>query len=90
MTQPLSRPEALPGQTYRVHWPDSEDAPCKDANETLMQHGADVLRECIEAAEPYPITGLHRMTVSPSSSKSRRSTPWVEGCCGPMLMIIVS
>ncbi|HEX2151309.1 MAG TPA: ribonucleoside reductase, partial [Stellaceae bacterium] len=24
MTQPLSRPEALPGQTYRVHWPDSE------------------------------------------------------------------
>ncbi len=26
MTQPLSRPEALPGQTYRVHWPDSEHA----------------------------------------------------------------
>jgi ribonucleoside-diphosphate reductase alpha chain len=24
MTQPLSRPEALPGQTYRLHWPDSE------------------------------------------------------------------
>ena len=34
--------------------------------------------------------GVHLMTVSPSSSSSRRSTPWVEGCCGPMLMIIVS
>ncbi|MGD9615546.1 MAG: LAGLIDADG family homing endonuclease [Alphaproteobacteria bacterium] len=26
MTQPLSRPEALPGRTYRLHWPDSEHA----------------------------------------------------------------
>src|SRR5438067_7517210 len=38
----------------------------------------------------YPITGLHPRTVSPSSSSTSRSTPWVEGCCGPMLMIIVS
>ncbi len=44
---------------WRVRWPDSGDAPCKDANETLLRHGADVLRECIEAAEPYPIAGLH-------------------------------
>ena len=36
------------------------------------------------------MTGLHRTTYSPSSSSSRRSTPCVEGCCGPMLMIIVS
>ena len=34
--------------------------------------------------------GLVRSTVSPSSSSIRRSTPWVDGCCGPMLMIIVS
>ena len=34
--------------------------------------------------------GLERSTVSPSSSIMMRSTPWVEGCCGPMLMIIVS
>ena len=33
--------------------------------------------------------GLVRSTVSPSSSSMRRSTPWVLGCCGPMLMIIV-
>src|SRR5438132_10883006 len=26
MTQPLSRPEALPGQTYKLNWPDSEHA----------------------------------------------------------------
>jgi len=45
----------------RVRWPDSEDAPCKDANEALLQHGPDVLRECIEQAEPYPIAGLHRV-----------------------------
>ena len=26
MTQPLNRPEALPGQTYKLRWPDSEHA----------------------------------------------------------------
>ena len=26
MTQPLDRPEALPGQTYKVRWPDSDHA----------------------------------------------------------------
>ncbi len=30
------------------------------------------------------------MTSSPLSSTTRRSTPWVEGCWGPMLMIITS
>jgi twinkle protein len=44
---------------WRVRWPDGNDAPCKDANEVLLRHGAGVLRECIEAAEPYPIAGLH-------------------------------
>ena len=33
--------------------------------------------------------GLQRSTVSPYNSSMRRSTPWVLGCCGPMLMIIV-
>jgi twinkle protein len=35
-------------------WPDG----CKDANDVLMQHGADTLRECIEKAEPVPIVGV--------------------------------
>src|SRR5690242_18680807 len=30
--------------------------------------------------------GLQATTTSPSSSNSTRSTPWVLGCCGPMLM----
>ncbi len=25
------------------------------------------------------------VTVSPSSSRMSRRTPWVDGCCGPML-----
>jgi twinkle protein len=44
---------------WRVRWPDAGDASCKDANETLQQHGAGVVGECIENAEPYPIAGLH-------------------------------
>src|SRR6185437_7222775 len=34
--------------------------------------------------------GMHRTTVSPSSSSTRRSTPCVAGCCGPMLMSMCS
>src|SRR6266568_104500 len=34
--------------------------------------------------------GLALTTVSPSSSSATRSTPWVEGCWGPMLRVMVS
>src|SRR6266545_1121839 len=34
--------------------------------------------------------GLALTTVSPSSSSTTRSTPCVEGCCGPMLRVMVS
>src|SRR5258708_29110724 len=34
--------------------------------------------------------GFALTIVSPSSSSTTRSTPWVEGCCGPMLSVIVS
>src|SRR2546423_12242910 len=34
--------------------------------------------------------GMHRTTVSPSSSNTSRSTPCVAGCCGPMLMSMCS
>ena len=37
-----------------------------------------------------PMAGRMWVTVSPSISRMRRSTPWVEGCCGPMLTTIVS
>ena len=36
------------------------------------------------------MTGFERSTVSPSSSSMIRSTPWVDGCWGPRLRIIVS
>ena len=38
----------------------------------------------------YPITGSARVMTSPSSSSTTRSTPCVDGCCGPMLRIISS
>jgi twinkle protein len=37
----------------RVRWPEGT----KDANEVLLKYGRDVLRECVEHAEPYPIEG---------------------------------
>jgi len=43
---------------YRVQWPTVNDAPRKDANEVLSQDGAEVLRECVAQAQPYPIKSL--------------------------------
>src|SRR5580698_2293982 len=34
-----------------------------------------------------PICGSTRATTSPSSSSTKRSTPWAAGCCGPKLMV---
>src|SRR5207247_325666 len=36
------------------------------------------------------MTGSALTISSPSSSRTIRRTPWVEGCCGPMLRIISS
>ena len=38
MTQPLSRPEALPGQSYKLRWPDSEHALYMTIND-IVQDG---------------------------------------------------
>jgi twinkle protein len=46
---------------FQVSFPDLNDFKCKDSNETLVYHGADVLRECIELAKPYPEDGLYRV-----------------------------
>jgi len=40
---------------WRVHWPDGY----KDANEVLVDAGRDALIDCLEAAKPWPISGLH-------------------------------
>lgn len=44
---------------YRVKLPRLGDVQTKDANECLTDHGAEVLRECVALAEPWPIDGLH-------------------------------
>lgn len=38
----------------RVTWPSE----CKDANDVLRSFGAEVLREAIDHAEPYPLAGV--------------------------------
>jgi len=40
---------------FVVDWP----AGCKDACDTLLEHGLDAVQEAVRAAEPYPIEGLN-------------------------------
>ncbi len=40
---------------YRVQWPES----CKDANDALVQLGAEKLQELIESAVPVPLEGVY-------------------------------
>ncbi|MCH8113800.1 MAG: toprim domain-containing protein, partial [Proteobacteria bacterium] len=42
-------------RTWLVDWP----ADCKDANDVLVKYGVEKVRECIEAAKPYPVTGVY-------------------------------
>jgi len=44
---------------FTVKFPTSFDVKCKDANEVLQAHGKEVLGECIDNAEPFPIEGLY-------------------------------
>ena len=46
----------------RVTWPDQNDVQIKDANECLMVHGVDVLRECFEQRIHNPVEGLYGVT----------------------------
>jgi len=46
---------------FRVSFPEMYDIKCKDANETVIQHGADILAECVANAEPYPIDGVYHV-----------------------------
>lgn len=36
-------------------WPDG----CKDANDVLVKHGMNRLKDCIESAQDYPVEGLY-------------------------------
>lgn len=38
----------------RVRFPEG----CKDANEVLIEHGAEALEECLKKAQPFPLEGV--------------------------------
>ena len=42
-----------------VNFPRIDDWQCKDANECLINDGIQVLQECIQYAEEFPVQGLH-------------------------------
>ena len=46
----------------RVTYPTLNDVECKDANECLMQHGIEVLRECFEHRTHNPVDGLYKVS----------------------------
>jgi twinkle protein len=48
---------------WRVQFPNANDIQLKDANEVLVQEGAEVLRECVASAEPWPVDGLFQADV---------------------------
>ena len=43
-----------PERCWRVQWSDG----CKDANDVLLQHGAQALAQCIGEAKPYLLDGV--------------------------------
>jgi twinkle protein len=47
---------------WRIRFPVSGDSQIKDANECLMRFGADGVKDSFDAAEPWPIDGLHSVS----------------------------
>lgn len=42
---------------YTVRWPEG----CKDANDVLVEHGAEALAKIIKEAQPYPVDGIFEL-----------------------------
>lgn len=59
----------------RVVWP----ANCKDANDVLKTHGAEVLRSCIDNAQPYPIAGVFEISDLADRIHRLYAHGWEEG-----------
>lgn len=55
---------------WLVTWPEG----CKDANDTLLKGGPALVQAAIEAAEPYPIQGVQRLS-GDTLLKLRRQPP---------------
>jgi twinkle protein len=43
-------------RVWRARWPQG----CQDACDTAQRHGMQAVRDSLEAADPYPIEGIHR------------------------------
>lgn len=43
-----------PERCWRVEW----SAGCKDANDVLMSYGPETLKECLDHATPWPVSGI--------------------------------
>jgi twinkle protein len=46
------------GRCYQVHYPPG----CKDANDTLVQHGVEAVRRLLETATPWPVEGVRSVS----------------------------
>lgn len=46
-----------------VEYPDD----CKDLNDVLMKHGTAMVTQCLAAAKPVPVGGLHRLSDFPDA-----------------------
>jgi hypothetical protein len=64
MTQPLSRPESLPGQTYKIKWPDGDHAMYITIND-VIQDGR---------RRPFETSPTRRTwSITPGRSRRRRA-----------------
>lgn len=59
----------------RVTWPGE----CKDANDVLRSFGADVLRECLELAEPFPLAGVFHVEDQADRIRALYENGWEKG-----------
>lgn len=59
----------------RVTWPGD----CKDANDVLRSFGADVLRECLDLAEPFPIAGVFHVEDQAERIRALYENGWERG-----------
>lgn len=58
-----------------VEWPDG----CKDANEVLVKHGAQVLRDCIDNARQFPLDGVFTASDMHPQIESLYRNGWERG-----------
>lgn len=59
----------------RVTWPGE----CKDANDVLRSFGPDVLRECLELAEPFPLAGVFHVEDQADRVRTLYEHGWEKG-----------